>query len=154
MRRQAQRDTVTCLRSHSTEVKVLTLELLCFPQVAQGNLQAPFSHMHPGRGSWGAGERIGGLGPRTQSLYPHGLWRPNDCPFSGSSWPQQGPDLGLQLNTLPSPRLPVALGIILPIPWNSGFHGQPEPRAQRFAAAQMLETSQQSLMTMFTLTKE
>lgn len=52
MRRQAQRDTVTCLRSHSMEVLVLTVEPLCFRRVAQGNQQPP-APTHPGRGSWG-----------------------------------------------------------------------------------------------------
>lgn len=52
MRRQVQRDTVTCLRSHSMEVLVLTVEPLCFPQVAQGNLQPPAPHT-PRKGQLG-----------------------------------------------------------------------------------------------------
>lgn len=54
---------------------------------------------------------------------------------------------------LPSHHLiPVGLGSSSPLP--GIFHRQPEPRAPRFAAAQLLQTSQLSLVTMSTLTKE
>lgn len=54
MRGQAQRGAVTCLKSHSKEVVVLTLDPMDFSQAAQGNLQPPLSPHTPRKGQLGS----------------------------------------------------------------------------------------------------